>query len=72
MDALGPLGRGSGVKTLALRTSKADCFVGLKSEQEVDEIEKRAGDDWTRSGKYVNHCFECANRQAAVSFYNGV
>ena len=41
------------MKTLALRTSKADCFVGLKSDKEIDEIQKRGGDDWTRTGKYV-------------------
>jgi len=71
VDALGPLGRGSGIKTLALRTAKADCFVGLKSEKEGDEIQRRAGDDWARSGKYVNQYLEHANPQAAVNFYNG-
>jgi damage-control phosphatase, subfamily III len=53
VDALGPIGRGSGIRTLALRTSKADCFVGLESEEQAAEIEERGGDKWTRSGKFV-------------------
>lgn len=53
MDALGPIGRGSGIKTLALRTSKADCFVGLESEEQVADIVKRGGKTWSRSGKFV-------------------
>lgn len=47
------MGRGSGIKTLVLRISKADCFVGLRSEEEVGNIQTRGGNDWTRSGKFV-------------------
>ena len=63
MDALGPIGRGSGIKTLALRTSKADCFVGLESEEQVAEIVERGGETWSRSGKFVPPPFAlCPNR----------
>lgn len=61
-QAIGPLGPGSGVRTLALRTSKADVIVGLPKGK--DE-ELRDGDDsgarkWAWSGKY-----------AVVSFCDG-
>ena len=50
-QALGPLARkidGKGLRTLALRTAKADVAVGLKSGQE-----KTLPGDWTRTGKYA-------------------
>jgi len=61
-EAIGPLGPGSGVNVLALRTCKADVVVGLKPG--IDE--KLRGDDdsgcrkWAWSGKW-----------AVVSFSNG-
>jgi hypothetical protein len=55
VDALGPIGRGSGLKILALRTSKADCFVGLQSEEQEAEIAERGGKEWSRTGKFVRH-----------------
>jgi uncharacterized protein with ATP-grasp and redox domains len=60
--AIGPLGPGSGVNVLALRTCKADVVVGLKP----GEDEKLRGDDksgcrkWAWSGKW-----------AVVSFSSG-
>jgi hypothetical protein len=61
-EAIGPLGPGSGLRTLALRTCKADVVVGL--EKGVDE-KLRDGDEsgcrkWAWSGKY-----------AVVSFCDG-
>ena len=50
-QALGPLAKkhnGQGVRSLALRTAKADVFVGLKPGQETD-----LEDGWTRHGKYA-------------------
>ena len=56
-QALGPLARkvdGRGLRTVALRTAKADVAVGLKLEQH-----KTLPEDWTRTGKY-----------AMISFYD--
>ena len=50
-DALGPLARkhdGRGVRSLVLRTAKADVCVGLKPGQE-----KGLEEGWTRYGKYA-------------------
>lgn len=47
------LGKGSGVKVLALRTNKADVCVGLPSESKVRELENEAPGVWTRNGKYA-------------------
>ncbi|KAG8527209.1 uncharacterized protein KY384_008639 [Bacidia gigantensis] len=58
-EAIGPLARksedGKGVRTLALRTAKADVGVGLKPG-----VEETLPDDWTRTGKY-----------AMVSYWDG-
>ena len=65
-DAIGPLGRGSGVRVLALRTCKADTVVGLppgKDERlKAAECggEESAARKWAWSGKY-----------AVVQFYDG-
>ena len=55
-EALGPLATqvgGKGIRTLVLRTAKADVGVGLKPEQEEGLPE-----DWTRTGKYamISYC----------------
>ena len=50
-QTLGPLARkidGKGLRTLALRTAKADVAVGLKPGQE-----KTLPSDWTRTGKFA-------------------
>lgn len=60
--ALGPMGDGSGVKILALRTNKADVCVGLADEDMVKRLEEEApGQAWTRNGKY-----------AVISFSDGL
>lgn len=60
-DALGPLGRQSGIKVLALRTNKADVCVGLESEEQVRKLDQACPDEgWVRNGKY-----------AVVSFSDG-
>jgi hypothetical protein len=57
VEAIGPLGKDSGVRTLALRTCKADVVVGLKKgedeklrEGQGKEIATRA---WAWSGKWA-------------------
>ncbi|OJZ83143.1 hypothetical protein ASPFODRAFT_699001 [Aspergillus luchuensis CBS 106.47] len=58
-EAIGPLGRGSGVRTLALRTCKADVVVGLAEGQ--DEGLRNAQDSesaaiarrWAWTGKWA-------------------
>ncbi len=55
--ALGPLGRGSGMRTLALRTCKADVVVGL-AEGEDERLRGLDGGDgaarrWAWSGKWA-------------------
>ena len=62
VEALGPMGKGSGVRVLALRTCKADVVVGLK---EGEDEKLREGDlggarKWAWSGKW-----------AVVSFWDG-
>jgi hypothetical protein len=65
-EAVGPLGPGSGMRTLALRTCKADVVVGLHQgkDEELRQIEGGGGDSgqrkWAWSGKY-----------AVVSFVDG-
>jgi hypothetical protein len=65
-EAVGPLGLGSGMRTLALRTCKADVVVGLSKgkDEELRQTEGGGGDSgqrkWAWSGKY-----------AVVSFVDG-
>ncbi|KAI5275244.1 DUF89-domain-containing protein [Aureobasidium subglaciale] len=58
-QAIGPLGPGSGMRTLALRTCKADVVVGLKQgeDERLREMEGGGGDSgarkWAWSGKWA-------------------
>jgi len=58
-DAIGPLGPGSGVRVLALRTCKADVVVGLADgeDEKIRAIEGSGGDSgarkWAWSGKWA-------------------
>jgi hypothetical protein len=53
-EAIGPLGKGSGLKILALRTNKADVCVGLESKELIARLEQEApGSAWVRNGKYA-------------------
>ncbi|KAJ4243810.1 Hairy/enhancer-of-split with YRPW motif protein 2 [Fusarium torreyae] len=53
-SSLGPLGQGSGVKILALRTNKSDTCVGIESEKKVKSLNLEApGMAWVRNGKYA-------------------
>ncbi|KAF4968885.1 hypothetical protein FSARC_3784 [Fusarium sarcochroum] len=52
--SLGPLGQGSGIKILALRTNKSDTCVGIESEQKVKSLHREApGMGWVRNGKHA-------------------
>jgi damage-control phosphatase, subfamily III len=52
--AIGPLGPGSGVNVLALRTCKADVVVGLKpGEDEKLRAMDGGGRKWAWSGKWA-------------------
>ena len=52
--ALGPLGRGSGLRALALRTNKSDTCVGVENPAKVQVLDKEApGKAWVRNGKYA-------------------
>ena len=56
--AIGPLGPGCGIRTLALRTCKADVVVGLEAGmdeklRQLDAEEDRDKRKWTWSGKYA-------------------
>lgn len=53
-EALGPLGKQSGIKILALRTNKSDVCVGVPTQSKVDRLNKEApGGAWIRNGKYA-------------------
>ena len=53
-SSLGPLGQGSGVKVLALRTNKSDTCVGIESEQKLESLNREApGMGWVRNGKHA-------------------
>ncbi|KAK0636385.1 putative UPF0364 protein [Bombardia bombarda] len=66
VKAIGPLGPGSGVNVMALRTCKADVVVGLKpgEDEKLRQLEGGGGDSgarkWAWSGKW-----------AVVSFSDG-
>lgn len=57
--AIGPMGHQSGIRTLALRTCKADVVVGLKEgeDERLRDIEDGGGDSgkrkWAWSGKWA-------------------
>lgn len=60
-EAIGTLGKDSGVKVLALRTNKSDVCVGIQSQDKVDALNREEpGGAWIRNGKY-----------AVISFSNG-
>ncbi|KAJ5665174.1 uncharacterized protein N7477_007622 [Penicillium maclennaniae] len=53
-EALGPLGKQSGIKILALRTNKSDVCVGVPTQREVDALNEEApGGAWIQNGKYA-------------------
>lgn len=65
-DAIGPLGKNSGVNVLALRTCKADVVVGL--EKGVDEKLRAQQDDKGESGARK---WAWSGKWAVVSFSGG-
>ena len=64
--AIGPMGSGSGIRTLALRTCKADTVVGLPEGEDDNLKAMQDGSDsngarkWAWSGKW-----------AVVQFHDG-
>jgi damage-control phosphatase, subfamily III len=58
-EAIGPLGPGSGVRTLVLRTCKADTVVGLREgeDERLRETPGGGGDSgarkWAWNGKWA-------------------
>jgi damage-control phosphatase, subfamily III len=59
--ALGPLGVGSGVKVLALRTNKADVCVGVEDHDRLERLlSEQPPGIWLRDGKH-----------AVISFFDG-
>ncbi|KAG8670815.1 Hairy/enhancer-of-split with YRPW motif protein 2 [Fusarium poae] len=61
-SAIGPLGHGSGIKILALRTNKSDTCVGIDSEEQVERLDRETpGKGWVRNGKH-----------AVISFSDGI
>lgn len=59
--ALGPMGKDTGLKILALRTTKSDTCVGVKTEARVKGLDEEAQRKaWVRNGHY-----------AAISFSDG-
>ncbi|KAF1813523.1 DUF89-domain-containing protein [Eremomyces bilateralis CBS 781.70] len=71
VEAVGPLGKGSGMRTLALRTCKADVVVGLKKgeDERLRATEGGGGDSgarkWAWSGKWAVVQF-CDGKQKAA------
>ncbi|KAF4121885.1 Protein of unknown function DUF89 [Geosmithia morbida] len=53
-DAIGPMGRNSGINVMSLRTCKADVVTGLKPGQD-EELKKIAGDIETGARKWAWH-----------------
>lgn len=64
-EAIGPMGPGSGVNVLSLRTCKADVVVGLKPGQD-EELRKIGGDVETGARKWAWH-----GKWAVVCLSNG-
>lgn len=71
-DAIGPLGPGSGVNVLALRTCKADVVVGLREgeDEKLRVMEGGGGDGgerkWAWSGKWAVVSFSGGKESASV------
>ena len=71
--AIGPLGPGSGIRTLALRTCKADVVVGLpEGEDERLRATEGGGADsgarkWAWSGKWAVVSFCDGKGQATLT-----
>ncbi|XDG02682.1 hypothetical protein ABKA04_002297 [Annulohypoxylon sp. FPYF3050] len=66
VEAIGPLGPGSGVNVLALRTCKADVVVGLKPGQDEEIRATEGGSDETGARKWA-----WSGKWAVVSFSKG-
>lgn len=64
-DALGPMGRGSGLNVMSLRTAKADVVTGLKPGQD-EELKKLVGCEGTGARKWSWH-----GKYAVISLSEG-